>query len=158
MKGSLCGMCIKSNLLLKNNVGCPIWTCSCFSWFRQQLCHLAYAALAVVLQLHRPLGHKQSLQLTYNLTAPLSTKGAQIMQCVTAVTPVEICSSYRCALTSPNTLQLCSGQNAVPTVQSCSAKEGHSRQCVTAVTPIEICSSYRCALTQPQCTAALFRA
>jgi hypothetical protein len=55
-------------------------------------------------------------------------------------------------------VQLCSGQNAIPTVQCCSAKQAHSRQCVTAITPMEICSSYRCAMTNHQCTAALFRA
>ena len=59
---------------------------------------------------------------------------------------------------SNKALQQGSGRNAVPTVQCCSAKQGHSRQCVTAVTPKEICSSYRCAVTQHQCTATLFRA
>ena len=67
-------------------------------------------------------------------------------------------SSYRCAVTQPQALQLCPGQNAVPTVQSCSAKQALSRQYVTAVTPMEMCSSYRCAVTQPQCAAARFRA
>ena len=56
-----------------------------------------------------------------------------------------------------NALQHCSGQNAIPTVQCCSAKEAHSRQCVTAVTPVEICPSYRCAVTQHTCSATLFR-
>ncbi len=44
-------------------------------------------------------------------------------------------------------MQLCSGQNAVPTVQCCSAN-----------TSIEICSSSIGAVTQDQCTADLFRA
>ena len=57
-----------------------------------------------------------------------------------------------------NALQHCSGQNAIPTVQCCSAKEAHSRQCVTAVTPMEICSSYRCPVTHHTCSATLFRA
>ena len=70
-----------------------------------------------------------------------------------------------------NALQQGSGQNGIPTVQCCSAKEAHSRQCVTAVTPIKICSSYRCsaahhvcssayrcAVTQHTCSATLFRA
>ena len=55
-------------------------------------------------------------------------------------------------------MQLCSGQNALPTVQCCSAKKAHSRQCFIAVTPVEIRSSYRCAVTQHKCSAALFRA
>ena len=57
-----------------------------------------------------------------------------------------------------NALQHCSGQNAIPTVQCCSAKEAHSRQCVTALTPVELCPSYRCAVTQHKCSATLFRA
>ena len=57
-----------------------------------------------------------------------------------------------------NTLQHCSGQNAIPTVQCCSAKEAHSRQCVTAVTPIKICSSYRCSVAHHICSATLFSA
>ncbi len=55
-------------------------------------------------------------------------------------------------------MQLCSGQNAIPTFQCCSAKQAHSRQCGTAVTPMETRSSYRCAVTQHKCSAALFRA
>ena len=57
-----------------------------------------------------------------------------------------------------NAVQLCSGQNAVPTVQCCSAKQAHTRQFVTADTPMEICCTYRCAVTLHQCSAALFRA
>ena len=55
-------------------------------------------------------------------------------------------------------LQHCSGQNAIPTVQCCSAKQAHSRQCVTALTPMEICSSYRCPVAHHKCSAARFRA
>ena len=57
-----------------------------------------------------------------------------------------------------NALQQGSGQNGIPTVQCCSAKEAHSRQCVSATTPMEMCTSYRCAVTQHQCTATLFLA
>ncbi len=74
--------------------------------------------------------------------------------CVTAIAPMEIWLSYRCAVTQH---QCTSGQNASPTVQCCSAKQAHSRHCVTALTPMKIWSSYRCAGTQHQCTAALFR-
>ena len=55
-------------------------------------------------------------------------------------------------------LQQCSGHNAVPTVQCCSAKQAHSRHCVTAITPLEVCSSNKRAVLQHQCTAALVRA
>ena len=57
-----------------------------------------------------------------------------------------------------NALQLCSGQDASPTVQCCSAKQAHSRQCVTAVTPVEVFFSYMPAVAHHKCTAALFRA
>ena len=59
---------------------------------------------------------------------------------------------------STNAMQLCSGQNAVPTVQCCSAKQAHSRQCFIAVTLMEICCTSGCAMTQHKCSAALFRA
>ena len=138
------------------------------------------------------------------LFSPAMQHRLKIRQCVTADTPMELCSSYRCAVTQhqctaalfrakcsphcsvllcntgskagsvslhehiwrcvrcavtqPQALQLCPGQNAVPTVQCCSVKQAHSRQYVTAFTPMEMCSSYRCAVTQPQCAAARFRA
>jgi len=57
-----------------------------------------------------------------------------------------------------NAVQLCSRQNAIPTVQCCSAKQAHRRQCVTAITPMEFCSSHRCAGSQQKWTAVLFRA
>ena len=59
---------------------------------------------------------------------------------------------------STNALQQGSGQNAVPTVQCCSAKQAHSRHCDSAITLTEFCSSHRCAVTQHKCTATLFRA
>jgi len=46
-------------------------------------------------------------------------------------------------------------KNAIPTVQCCSAKQGHSMHYVTVITPMKICCSYRCAVGQHQCTAAL---
>ena len=59
---------------------------------------------------------------------------------------------------STNAVQLCSRQNAVPTVQCCSAKQAHSRQCVTAITPIEFCFSCRCKVSQHKCSVALLKA
>ena len=63
-----------------------------------------------------------------------------------------------CSDPAPMQCSICSGQNAIPYVQCCSAKQAHSKQCVSANTPMNICSSYRCALTQHQCNAALLRA
>ncbi|DBA88307.1 TPA: hypothetical protein ACH3X1_016528 [Trebouxia sp. C0004] len=74
------------------------------------------------------------------------------------VTPTETRSSYRCAVTQHQCTAALFTENAVSTVQYCSAKQAHSRQCFTAVTPMDICSSYRCAVTQHKCSAALFRA
>ncbi len=57
-----------------------------------------------------------------------------------------------------NSLQQGSGQNAVPTVHCCSAKQAHSRQRFIAVVPMEVCSSYSCAVTLHHFTAERFRA
>ena len=50
-------------------------------------------------------------------------------------------------------MQLCSRQNALPTVQCCPAKQAQRRQCDTAITPMEFCSSYRCAVSQHKCSS-----
>jgi len=77
---------------------------------------------------------------------------------VTAITPVELSSSCRLALT----LQQCTAaqfwQDACPTVQDCSAHQAHSCHSVTANTSVEICSPCMLAVTQQQCTAALVMA
>ncbi len=44
------------------------------------------------------------------------------------------------------------GKNAIPTVQCCSAKQGHSMHHIVAVIPVKICFSYRCAVSQHQFT------
>ena len=46
-------------------------------------------------------------------------------------------------------------KNAIPTVQCCSTKQGHSMHHIIAMTPVKICCSYKCAVTQHQSTAAL---
>jgi len=76
------------------------------------------------------------------------------MHCVTVITPMKICFSYRCAVsqhrcTAALVLAKCSPHC------SASAKQGHSMHCVTVITPMKICCSYRYALSQHQCTAAL---
>jgi len=85
-------------------------------------------------------------------------KQAHSRQCFIAFKPMEVCSSYRCAMPQHNAVQLFLGQNVIPTIQCSSAKQAHSRHCVTAATPKEVCSSHRCAMTQHKCSAALFRA
>ena len=71
---------------------------------------------------------------------------------------MEICSSYRCAVTQHQCTAALFKAKCSPTVECCSAKEAHNRQCVSENTPVETCSLYRCAVTQHQCLAALFRA
>jgi len=76
--------------------------------------------------------------------------------CISAVTPMEICSAYRCAVTQHQctaTLFLAKS-NLHCSVLLC--KTGSQQCCVSAVTPMEIGSLYRCAVTQHQSTAALF--
>ena len=78
--------------------------------------------------------------------------------CVTANTPMEVCSSYRCAVSQQKcTAALCKAT----CIGHCSVvlcKTGSQQACVTANTPVDICSSYRCAVSQQKRTAALVRA
>ena len=78
--------------------------------------------------------------------------------CVTAITPMELCSPYRCAVKQ----QRCSAALVcAKCICHCSVllcKTGSQQVFVTAITPMEICSSYRCAVTQHKCSATLFRA
>ena len=75
--------------------------------------------------------------------------------CVTVVTPMEIWSSYRCAVSQ----QKCSAALVwAKCISHCSVllcKTGSQQACVTGVTRMEICSSYRCAVSQQKCSAAL---
>ena len=74
--------------------------------------------------------------------------------CVTAITPREICSSYKCAVIQQKCTAalVCAKCNSHCSVLLC--KTGSQLACVTAVTPMEACSSYRCAVSHHQCTAA----
>ena len=77
---------------------------------------------------------------------------------MTAVTLMEICSLYRCALMQ----HLCTAALVkAEQLSHCSVllcKTGSQHDCATALTLMEICSSYRCALKQHQCTATLVKA
>ncbi len=80
------------------------------------------------------------------------------MHCVTAITPMEVCSSNRCAVTQH---QCSAALVLVKCIRHCPVplcKTGSQQAWVTAITLMEICCSYRCAVTQQKCTAALVRA
>ncbi len=87
-----------------------------------------------------------------------SAKQAHSRQCVTAVTPMEVCISYRCAVTQHQCTAALFRAKCNPHCSVLLCKTESQQCCVSAVTPVEICSSYRCAVTQHQCTAALFKA
>ncbi len=126
---------------LQNRLTACLWHCSC-----------TYADLLfiqVCSDQHQCTAARFRAKWSPHYSVLLCNTGSQHV-CGTAVTPMEICSSYRCAVTSPNALQHWSRQNSFLTVQCCSAKQAHSRHCVNAITPMEICSSYRCAITQLQ--------
>ncbi len=93
-----------------------------------------------------------------HISSSAEPKQAHSRQCVTAVSPVEICFSYRCAVTQHQCTAALFKANCIPYCSVLLCKTGSHRQCVTAVTPVEICSSYRCAVTQHQCSATSFRA
>ena len=78
--------------------------------------------------------------------------------CATAITPMEICSSYRCAMMQHQCTAALVKAEQLPHCSVLLCKTGSQQPCATAITPMEICSSYRCAVMQHQCTAALVRA
>ena len=78
--------------------------------------------------------------------------------CITANTPVKICSSHRCALTHHQCPAALFRAKCCPHCSVLLSKSGLHQACITANTPVKSCSSHRCALTHHQCPAALFRA
>ena len=86
----------------------------------------------------------------------LCKTGSQLVW-VTAITPMEICCSYRCAVTQQQCTAALGRANCIPHCSKLLCKTGSQLVWVTAITPMEICCSYRCAVTQQQCTAALGR-
>ena len=77
--------------------------------------------------------------------------------CATAITPMEICPSYRCALMQ----DICTAALVrAKQLSHCSVllcKPASQHACATAIAPMEICPSYRRALMQDQCTAAVVK-
>ena len=71
---------------------------------------------------------------------------------------MEICSSYRCAVTQQECTAALVKAKCNPHCSVMLCETGSQQACVTAITHMEICSSYRCAVTQQECTAARFRA
>ncbi len=87
-----------------------------------------------------------------------SAKQAHSRQCVTALTPMEICLSYRCAVTQHQCTAALFRAKCSP---HCSVrlKQAHSRQCVTALYIYgDLLFTYRCAVAQHKSTAAVMRA
>ena len=75
-----------------------------------------------------------------------------------AVTLLEICSSYRCAVTQHQCTAALFKAKCNPHRSVLLCKTGSQHACATVVTPVEICYSCRCAVMQHQCTAALVNA
>ena len=81
-----------------------------------------------------------------------------LVACVFAITPVETCPLYRCAVSQ---LKCTAALIWAKCIRHCSVllcKTGSEQACVLAITPAETCPLYRCAVSQIVCTAALLRA
>ena len=70
--------------------------------------------------------------------------------CITAITPVKICSLYRCAVTHHQGTATLFRAKCSPHCSLLLCKTGLQQACITAITPVKICSSYRCAVTHDQ--------
>ena len=144
------------------NPHCSVLLCNEGS--QQAVCHCSYTCGDLLfIQVCSDPAQMQCSSVQGKMQSPLfqccSAMKAHSRHFVTAVTPMEICSSHRCAVTQHKcSAALFRAKCSPHMVQCCSAKQAHSRQCFTSVTPVDICSSYRCAVTQHQCTVALFRA
>ena len=77
--------------------------------------------------------------------------------CFSAITPVEMCSSYRCAVTQHQCTAILFLAKCNPPCSVLLCKTGSQQACVSATTPMEICFPYRCAVSQQKCTATLFQ-
>ena len=154
-------ICSATLFRAKCNPHCSVLLCKRGS--HQALCHCRYTyGDLLFIQVCSDPAHMQCNCVQGKMQSPLFS--AALQKRITAGSVSLHLNLWRFALHTgvqwhiTNALQQGSGQNAIPTVQCCSAKEAHSRQCVTALTPMEICSSYRCAVTQHTCSATLFRA
>ena len=85
-------------------------------------------------------------------SVPMCNTGRQ-QACDTANTPMEICSSYRCAVADTRAVPHCFWQNAIAPCSVPMCNTGRQQACDTASPPKEIWSSYRFAVAQHQCSA-----
>ena len=83
---------------------------------------------------------------------------ASLQACVSAMTPMDICCSYRFTVTQHQCTTALVRAICIPQCSVLRCKTGSMQACVTAMTPMEVCCSYRYAVTQHQCTEALVRA
>ena len=72
--------------------------------------------------------HRNTVQgKMYSHCSVLLCKSSSQQVCASAFTPMEICSSYRCALTQQQSTAALSLAKSHPTAQCCCAKQVHSR-------------------------------
>ncbi len=84
-----------------------------------------------------------------------SANQAHSRHCDNAVTPMEICYSYRCAVSQLKCSATLVWAKCIPHCSVVLCKTGSQQACVSAIAPVEILSSYRCAVSQQKCSPAL---
>ena len=76
---------------------------------------------------------------------------------VTTKTPLDICSSYRCAVSQYQCTAALVKTKCIPHCPVLLCKTGWQHCSVTAKTPLNIFQTHRCAVSNHQCTAALVK-
>ncbi len=117
-------------------------------------CNQTYANLLFIKEGSDPIQMHCSIvscQIIPQCSVLLCKTGWQ-QACVTAITPMQICSSYRWAVTQYQCTAALDFASHSPVLL---CKTSWQQDCVTAVTPMKTCCSYRWAVTQYKCTAAL---
>ena len=125
-------------------------------------CNYTYEALLVIQVCSDPTPvHCITVLCKMQCTQCCSATALQVhcYTCMTAITPMKLCCSYRCAVnqhqcTASLLFAKCSHPLLSAALQDRLAAGMY--HCITAVTPTKLCWSYRCAVTQHQCTATLF--
>ena len=74
--------------------------------------------------------------------------------CVTAITPMKICCSYRCAVTHHQCTATLILAKCTPHCSVLLCKTGWQQPCVTAIAPMKIHCAYSCAMHPPPRLAA----
>ena len=81
---------------------------------------------------------------------PLSSAALQTGSqhaCVTAITPMKLCCSYKCAVTQHQCTAALVWAKCPIRCSVLLCKTGSQLACVTATTPMKVCCSYKCAVT-----------